>query len=271
MTELTIAIAQMDSKILDKEYNLQKAEALLDQTGGKADVICYPELFTTGYNFDLIGDAFYELAETIPGPTVERLANKARTYGTAIIGTIVEKDGNQEGVLYDTTFVINEKGEYIGKYRKAHLYPTEHQYFRSGSDFPIFEICGVKTGIAICYDHAFGEMFRVLALKGAQVIFIPSVIPKDFEYLLDLRTRARAQDNQIFTVAVNRVGSEAGIVYCGNSKIVNPRGDVICEAGDEEEVATATIDLCEIASERKQEMSLRSRRPELYGILAQQP
>ncbi|AJY77629.1 carbon-nitrogen hydrolase family protein [Paenibacillus beijingensis] len=267
MTELKIAIAQTDSKIMDKEHNVQKAEQILDRIGGEADVVCFPELFTTGYNFDIIGDAYYELAETIPGPTVERLTAKAKQYGIAVLGTIVEKDGEQEGVLYDTTFVINEKGEYSGKYRKAHLYPTEHRYFRSGSDFPVFDICGVKAGVAICYDHGFGEMFRIMALKGAQVIFIPSAIPKNFEYLLDLRTRARAQDNQLFTVAVNRVGAEDDVVYCGNSKIVNPRGEVIHQAGDGEEVLIGTIDLSEITQERKQEMILRSRRPELYGKL----
>ncbi|NGM82814.1 carbon-nitrogen hydrolase family protein [Paenibacillus sp. 7124] len=267
MRLLNVGLVQMDSVIKDIESNILKSERYIDRIGQETDIICFPELFTTGYNFDLIQDEFYSLAETIPGPTVERLAAKAKHYGTAIIGNIVERDELQSGVLYDTAFVINEKGEYIGKYRKVHLYPSEHQYFRNGVDFPVFELFGTKVGVVICYDHAFEEAFRILALKGAEIIFIPSVIPKNYEYLLDLRTSARAQDNQIFTVAVNRVGMENRIVYCGKSKIVNPRGEVVVEAGDQEEVLIGQIDTSLILKERKQEPVFRDRRPELYSEL----
>ncbi|SMF90361.1 Predicted amidohydrolase [Paenibacillus uliginis N3/975] len=269
--ELTIGIVQMDCVIKDKEANIQKAEKYIDQVGLDVDVLCLPEFFTTGYHLGLINDDFYTLAETVPGPTVYRLAEKAKKYGTAIIANIVEKDSLQESVLYDTTFVIDENGDYVGKYRKVHLYPTEHQYFRSGSEFPVFDLKGMKIGIATCYDHAFEEMFRIMALKGAEAIFIPSAVPKNFEYLLNLRTCARAQDNQIFTVAINRVGTDGECTYCGLSKIVNPRGEVVCEAGDEEGVLIGTIDLSLILKERKQEPILRSRRPELYGSLAENP
>lgn len=267
MKTLTVAAVQMDCVLKDKERNLQKAEEYIRQTGEKVDLICFPEFFSTGYSLKLIGDDFYTLAEPIPGPTVSRLAKLAKEYNTAIVGNIVEKDEVKEGVLYDTTFVINEFGEYIGKYRKSHLYPAEHAYFRAGSEFPIFQVCGVNIGTATCYDHAFGEIFRALALQGAEVIVIPSVVPKNYEYLLDLRTRARAQDNQIFTIAINRVGVEDGIEYCGLSKVVNPRGEVISETKDEETVIIKTIDLSEVLKERKQEPILRSRRPEMYHSL----
>jgi predicted amidohydrolase len=265
--ELKVGVVQMDCELKDKAYNIKKAEEYIDKVASNVDILCFPELFTTGYHLGLINNEFYSLAETIPGLTTERLSEKAQQYKTAIIGNIVEKDDLQEGVLYDTTFFINEHGEYVGKYRKAHLYPTEHQFFCSGSEFPVFEVCGVKVGSAICYDHAFGEMFRIMALKGAEVIFIPSGIPKNFEYLMDLRTQARAQDNQIFTVAVNRAGKEGEITYCGNSQIVDPRGAVICKAGDEEEVLIGTIDLSLIKKERLQEPVFRSRRADLYKDL----
>lgn len=268
MQTLTLAAVQMDCVLGDKEQNLQKAEEYVRQVGEKVDLICFPEFFSTGYSLKQIGDDFFTLAEVIPGPTTERFAVLAREYHTAIVGNIVEKDERLTGVLYDTTFAINEFGEYVGKYRKSHLYPTENAYFRAGSEFPVFELCGVRVGTATCYDHAFGEMFRMLALSGAEVIVIPSVVPKNFEYLLDLRTRARAQDNQIFAVAVNRVGIEDGVVYCGCSKVVNPRGEVVAEIGDEEGVIVHTIDLGEIAKERRQEPVLRTRRPELYRPLA---
>ncbi|HEU5139359.1 MAG TPA: carbon-nitrogen hydrolase family protein [Bacillales bacterium] len=266
---LNIAVIQMDCELRNKEANLAKAEKYIDEAGKDADIIALPEFFTTGYLLELINEDFYELAETIPGPTVDRLAEKAKQHGTAIIANIVEKDSEQTGVLYDTTFVIDQNGAYQGKYRKVHLYPTEHQYFRSGSAFPVFPIAGTKVGIATCYDHAFGEMFRVMALKGAEMIFIPSAVPKNFEYLLDLRTRARAQDNQIFTVAVNRAGNDGEVEWCGSSKMVNPRGEIVCEADDTEGVLTGSADLSMITKERRQEPILRSRRPELYATLSQ--
>ncbi|WP_167815079.1 carbon-nitrogen hydrolase family protein [Sporolactobacillus shoreae] len=270
MEKLTIGTVQIDCNMENKEDNIQKVEKILDHYGPKTDILCFPELFTTGYHLEQIDqNKFYELAEEIPGPTVTRLSQKAKEYHTAIVGSIVEKDRDLQAVLYDTAFVINEKGEYVGKYRKAHLYPTEHQYFRSGSSFPIFKVFGIPVGVAICYDHAFLEQFRILALKGAQIIFIPSVIPKNYEYLLDLRTRARAQDNQVFTVASNRVGQEGGIIYCGRSKIVNPKGEIVSEGNDQESVVTGLIALGEIDSERKQEPVFRNRRPELYQLLSQ--
>ncbi|MDQ0338675.1 putative amidohydrolase [Caldalkalibacillus uzonensis] len=264
MSQLTIGVVQMDCTLKDKESNLSKAERYFDQVGAEVDLVCYPELFTTGYHLELISKDFYELAETIPGPTTERLAQKALEWETAVVANIVERDELQEGVLYDTTFVLNGKGEYIGKYRKVHLYPTEHQFFRSGSTFPVFDVLGIRLGTATCYDHAFGEIFRILALQGAQLIVIPSAVPKNYEYLLHLRTRARAQDNQLFTVAVNRVGTEQNITYCGHSMVVNPRGEVLAQAGDGEEVLVTAIDLSQILTERQQEPVLRSRRPELY-------
>ncbi|HET7628228.1 MAG TPA: carbon-nitrogen hydrolase family protein [Bacillales bacterium] len=265
--KLNIAAIQMDCEIKKKRANLEKAERLIDEAGKDADIIALPEFFTTGYLPELIGDDFYELAETVPGPTVDRLAEKAKQHSSAIIANIVEKDANQTAVLYDTTFVIDSMGVYRGKYRKVHLYPTEHTYFRSGTSFPVFELAGTTIGLATCYDHAFGEMFRIMALKGAEVIFIPSAVPKNFEYLLDLRTRARAQDNQIFAVAVNRSGNDGDVKWCGSSKIVDPRGEVVAEAGEEECLLTGSVDLSMIAEERRQEPILRNRRPEIYNVL----
>jgi predicted amidohydrolase len=90
-------------------------------------------------------------------------------------------------------------------------------------------------------------------------------VPVGYEYLLDLRTRARAQDNQIWVIAVNRVGSDGDVTFCGRSKVVNPRGEVAAEASDaEEQILVAEVDLSAILRERKQEPVLRTRRPDLY-------
>jgi predicted amidohydrolase len=268
--KLKVALIQMDCALQDKKTNLEKANESLDQIDGRADVVCFPELFTTGYNLDLIGEDFFQLAESIPGPTTEIMGQQARKYNLAVVGTIVEKDNKRKGVIYNSTFFLDAQGQLVGKYRKSHLYPTEHRYFRSGNRMPVFDLGGFNAGAAICFDHAFPQIFSILALEGAEVVFIPSVIPKGYEYLLELRTRARAQDNQIFTVAVNRVGQEGEVTYCGLSHVANPRGEVIAKASStEEETLVAELDLGLILEERMQEPNLRCMRPELYHRLVE--
>jgi predicted amidohydrolase len=264
----TVALVQMNCTLGRKRANLEKAVGFLEQSSGRADIICLPELFTTGYNLGLIGDDFCELAEPIPGPTTELMGQKARAHGLAVLGTIVERDGAQEGVLYDTTFALDAEGQLVGKYRKTHLYPAEHRFFQPGDRLPVFDLGGFTAGVAICFEHAFPQIFTVLALQGAQVVFIPSAVPVGYEYLLTLRTRARAQDNQFFAVAVNRVGREGDVTYCGLSQVVNPRGEVIVQASrGDEEVVLAELDLSLIPREREQEPVLTNLRPELYQPL----
>jgi predicted amidohydrolase len=266
--KLRVALIQMGCVIGDKEKNVSTALHLLDHVDREADMVCFPEFFTTGYNLNLIGDDFYDLAEPIPGPTTERMGQQAREHGMAILGTIVERDGTQERMLYDTTFLLNAEGRLVGRYRKSHLYPTEHRYFRPGDCLPVFDLGGFTLGVTICFEHAFPQIFTILALQGAQVVFIPSVVPVGYEYLLTLRTRARAQDNQFFTVAVNRVGREGDVAYCGLSQVVNPRGEIVAQASHtDEEVLVAELDLGLIPKERKQEPVLRNLRPDLYHLL----
>jgi predicted amidohydrolase len=255
----------MDSRPGETDTNLARAKQWLNSLPAGLQIACLPEFFNTGYHLDLIGDRFYELAEPIPGPTTATLGAIARARRMAILANIPESDERQAGVLYDTTFALDQDGELVGRYRKTHLYPTENRYFRAGAELPVFDLDIVRIGTAICFDHAFPEIFRALALKGAQLVFIPSAVPVGYEYLLDLRTRARAQDNQIWVAAVNRVGVEGEVRYCGRSKVVDPKGRVVAEASQRnEEVLIAEIDLSAILRERQQEPVLRTQRPELY-------
>lgn len=265
-TKLRVGLVQIDCRPNDKEHNLAHAIRWLKSIPEGVDISCLPEFFNSGYHHDLIGSNFFHLAETIPGATTDALGEIARDNGMAILGNIPEADPMQAGVLYDTTFVLNHRGELIGRYRKTHLYPNENRYFRAGDDFPVFDLGGVRIGTATCFDHAFPEVFSSLAVRGAEIIFIPSAVPVNYEYLLNLRTRARAQDNQLWVAAVNRVGTEGEVTYCGLSKVVNPRGEVVAEASpDKEEILTADVDLTAILREREQEPVLRTRRPKLYN------
>lgn len=267
-----IALVQMSSVVGDPAANVDRAAALLDEAAGTADIACLPELFSTGYDLDALGDSLFDLAEPVPagpgdpaGPTVVRLRDLAASLNTAIIAGIAERDAAVTGLLYDSVVLVDRRGGVVGRYRKTHLYPAEHRFFRAGDELPVFDIDGLRTGIAICFEHAFPPIFSTLALAGAQIIFNPSAVPVGFDHLQDLRTRARAQDNQLFVAAVNRVGAEGGVIYCGGSQVADPRGDVVVRAPvDRPAVEVAELDLSAIRHQRLQEPILRTLRPDLY-------
>ncbi len=266
MDRVVIGLVQTEAVLENKQHNLEAAIELVEQLDSRVSVACLPELFTTGYNLNLIGDKLHHLAETIPGETTERLSEVARHRRTAIMGGLVERDPD-DNVLYDSVFILDAGGQLAGRYRKTHLYPTERAYFQSGNELPLFELGGLTVGAAICFEHAFPAIFTVLAVQGAQVIFIPSAVPCGYEYLLDLRTRARAQDNQLYVAAVNRVGSDGDVVFCGGSQVVNPRGEVIAMAPSDAPAALSVhLDLSLIAAERRQEPVLASMRAALYRL-----
>jgi predicted amidohydrolase len=260
----TIGLVQMNSRIGDKAANLAKAEKLLAELAGRAQIACLPELFNVGYHLNALSNTIFDLAETIPGETTAQLSKLAHQFKLGIIAGIVEHDPDVTGMLYDTAVILNRSGELIARYRKSHLYPDENRFFCSGGELPIFEVDGLKIGVAICFEHAFPHIFTTLALRGAQVVFNPSAVPVGFSYLQDLRTRARAQDNQMFVAAVNHVGPEADVTYCGRSMVANPRGEVLALAPDDAEAAIAVeLPLDLIFDQRRQELIFRAS-PDLY-------
>ena len=263
---LRLALIQMGCVIGDKEKNMSIALDLLDHIDGKADVVCFPELFTTGYNLDVLGDALFDMAEPVPdGATTRWLADVARRSDLAVVAGLVERPPHVTGLLYDTVVLINRRGEFVGRYRKSHLYPTENRFFCPGDQLGVFDLDGLRVGVAICFEAAFPPVFSTLALQGAQVVFNPSAVPAGFCYLQDLRTRARAQDNQFFVVAVNHVGDEGGVVYCGRSQVADPRGELVALAsGDTPQAVVAELDLSLIRDQRLQEPVFRGFRPGLY-------
>jgi predicted amidohydrolase len=255
--------------------NLAQAETLLAAVAGRADIACLPELFTTGYHLDALGNTLFDLAEIVPatageavGPTVTRLCKLAAELDLAILAGLIERDPLVTGLLFDTVVIINRHGRIVGRYRKSHLYPAEHRYFQPGQALPIFELDGVRLGLAICFEAAFPPIFSTLALQGAQIIFNPSAVPVGYGYLQDLRTRARAQDNQVFVVAVNHVGPEGNVTYCGQSQIADPRGDIVAiSPADKPAALVAELNFDLIGDQRIQEPILRGFRPEFYRFL----
>jgi predicted amidohydrolase len=255
-----IGVLQFESIPCDKKANLEKLDNLLARYDSQLDIVLLPELFDIGFSLENISEKLVDLAEPILGNTTGNLGLLAKKYQAAIIANTIEKDEEIQGRFYDTSFIVDQNGEFLGKYRKVFVYPKERFYFSPGRDYPVFDISGLKVGMSICYDHAFPELYRILALKGAQLITISSAVPYNYEHLIHVRTRARAQDNQLFVAAANSVGkyneNESG--FCGNSMVVGPRGNVIARLDDEKDkMLYCTIDTDEILNERLKEPSLR--------------
>ncbi len=253
-----MAALQLGAVTGEVERNLERFAKAVRGLRGEADLVVTPELMNTGYDLEEIRKRGPDLAESLEGPTVT-LARElaAEAEATLVVGLLEQRDA----VLFDTAAVVGPDGS-VSAYRKTHLYPTEWDRFAPGDRLLTSATPVGRLGVMICFEHAFPEVATALALEGAQILAIPSAVPFGYEYLLRLRTRARAQDNQVFVVAANL----ATDVFCGGSLVVDPRGEVLAEAGTREEVIRATIDLEAIDREREREPALRLRRPELYGF-----
>jgi predicted amidohydrolase len=238
------------------ETNLDRLEDAIASLPSDVSLAVAPELVTTGYDLDLISRQGRDLGEPVTGPSVRRMIHVAKRHRMTIVAGFLE---SADGALFDSVVVAGPDGE-TATYRKTHLYPAEQSIFSAGSELVTTDINGLRLGMMICFEHAFPEIATTLALEGAEVVVIPSAVPKGYEHLLLLRTRARAQDNQVFVVACNMAGQP----FCGNSLIVDPRGDILAQAGQEVETIVATLDHEAVAAERAREPSLRLRRPELY-------
>jgi N-carbamoylputrescine amidase len=273
---IIVSAIQMECKANDKKANIEKALSMIDEAAEKgARVIVLPELFTSGYYCYRVRDtSLFEEAESIPGPTIDVISEKAQEYEAYILAPIFE---NRNGVFYNTSPLIGPSGEIIGKYSKTHIPLSggalEKYYFKPGSDFPVFNTSFGNIGVITCYDRLFPEPFRILAIKGAEIILVPSTlypqqkvqVGDDWEFI----SRTRAKENCVFGVFVNRAGQEEGLHYFGSSLITGPDGRVIARLGPEEGVLTAEINLNDVLEFRKRRFYLRDRRPEIYSELVE--
>ena len=240
----------------DLPANVDRLAKLVEKHAGGAELVVAPELVTSGYDLDVLARRGRELAEPLDGPTAARVSELAAEVGATVVFGMLERDGD---ALYDTAVVAAPDGQLV-PYRKSHLYPTESALFAAGTELVVAPTPAGRLGMMICFEHAFPDVATALALRGAQVLVIPSAVPFGYEHLLTLRTRARAQDNQVFAVGANLAGNG----FCGRSLVTDPRGVVLAEAGTEETVVRATLDLAAIEREREREPALRLRRPDLY-------
>jgi N-carbamoylputrescine amidase len=262
----------------DKESMIKAHEQYArDAAAQGAKVICFQELFYGPYFCQVQDAAYYDYAESIPGPTTERFQALAAELGLVMILPMYEKE--QEGVLYNTAAVLDADGSFLGKYRKHHIPQVngfwEKFYFRPGNlGYPVFDTAIGKVGVYICYDRHFPEGWRALGLNGAQIVFNPSATSRGLSsYLWQLEQPASAVANEYFIGAINRVGIEplGDDDFYGQSYFVDPEGKFVGDVGDTNrpELIVRDLDLGLIKTVRERWQFYRDRRPESYdGLVA---
>lgn len=267
--QIKVALAQMDCKVGDKTHNLHTmATYIAEAKRQKADIVLFPELSLTGY---VVKDRTYEFAETIPGPSTEKILKLARENNLHIIHGMIEKSQKAKGVVHNTAVLTSPDGV-LGQYRKMYL-PThsvfeEKRYFRQGYETPVFDTQIGKVGMTICYDLFFPETVRLLRLKGAELIACISASPSVRRHYFEILTVARALENTAYLAYVNLVGIEDGLQFWGGSRVIAPNGRIIAQAKyDEEDMVVGTIDYSDISYTETFIPTLRDLRPELFDEL----
>lgn len=256
----------MDCELKNKGRNLEKAISLIEKAAEqKVDLICFPELFTTGYHFGMIKDDFYKLAENIDGPLIDILIKKSKENNIIIVAPMAIKS-SIPGLIYNGAVVIDKKGDVKGTYSKVHLWDIERDYFRSGWEYPVFEVEFGRFAVMICYDCMFPEVSRIFALKGAELILCPSAWTTSDKHTWDISLKARAIDNYCYVAGINRIGEEAELNFFGNNLIINPKGQIEKEGGtNTEEIVITDIDLNNVVTGRRILSCLKDRKVNTYG------
>lgn len=269
MQKFMVAVVQMDTQN-DKQANWQQMAAFVDEAAAKgAQLVAFPEVVNI-----LSEDPVY--AEPIPGPTTELLMRKAKEHHIWIHGGSISEVNLDGPRTYNTTVLINPDGDIVARYSKLHNFdmtlPDGSSVRESDRKEPGKEIVTVQTelghlGFAICYDMRFPELFRLMALQGAQIIFLPAnfTMPTGKDHWEPI-LRARAIENGCYIIAPDQTGVKEKFTAYGNSMVVDPWGTVIARASDKPGVILAEIDLDYLESVRQRNPSIHNRRTDLYEI-----
>ena len=267
----TLTVAQVQMRVTrDKAENIAAACRLIRRAAEQgAEFVMLPEMFCCPYE----NGAFRPYGEEQDGPAQRALSALAAELGIWLVGgSIPELEGNR---VYNTSFVYDSAGRQVARHRKMHLFDISvegGQTFREsdtlspGGEITVFDTPWGKMGLCICFDLRFEELARLMALRGARVIFVPAAFnmttgPAHWELLF----RQRAVDNQLFTVGTSPARSESETyVAWGHSIVCDPWGSVLHQCGAEEEISITSLDLHRVESVRRQLPILRARREDIY-------
>ena len=285
MGQITVAALQLALNRADEAENIAAVEDMVVRAADQgAQIVLPPELFDGPYFCKIEDEALF--ARACPADehsSVRAMARLAKRLGVAIPVSFFERDGQH---YYNSLAMIAPDGDVQGIYRKSHIPDgpgyEEKFYFRPGNTgFKVWDVCGTRIGVGVCWDQWYPEAARAMALMGAQLLFYPTAIgsePYDAEFdtsaMWQRAMQGHAVSNCMPVIAANRIGIEDGQSFYGHSFITNEWGDKLVEFGPEndgheEGVLVATLDLDLAAKHRAGMGFFRDRRPELYGRLCE--
>jgi predicted amidohydrolase len=266
-----LALAQVAASP-DPERNLQGALALMDRAADAgANLIAFPELALLRFfpQWEQYAAA-RDLAEPVPGPTTDRIAEQARARGLVTVFNLYEA---AEGRHYDSSPVFDADGTLLGVTRMVHI--TEYACFHEQAYYdpgdrgaPVFDTAVGRVGVAICYDRHYPEYMRALGVGGAELVVIPQAgTPDEWpDGMYEAEVRAAAFQNGYFAALCNRVGQEERLTFAGGSFVVGPDGAVLARAARlTEDLLVTDVDLAACAASPARTLFWRHRRPEVYG------
>ncbi len=275
MSKFTVAGVQMDIQLADAEANLNHMFAKLrETTAAGASLTVFPECTTTGYCFDSLAEA-QAVAEPFDGHSFRRVQQICSELSTMVVYGFLESDREN---LFNSLALVSGEG-LLGRYRKLHLPHLGVDRFTTPGDGPlrVTDTRLARIGLNICYDSAFPESTRILALQGAELVTLATNWPPTSNVTADVIPNARALENHIYFMSVNRIGAERGVQFIGKSKICGPDGSNLAFA-DHAEEAILYAEIDPALARQKHLVSIpgvhevhrmNDRRPDVYGPISE--
>ena len=269
MRKVRIALAQM--KMADSfSKNVENSLVLMKEAHRRdANMICFPELQFQRFFPQYSGRKEpFERAMSANCSITNRFRIQAGRFDMVTVLNFFEKSA---GRYYDSSPVIDADGKLLGVSRMVHIVQIKHFYEQdyyspSNTGFKVYDTKFGKVGVVICFDRHFPESFRLMALQGAEIVFVPSANLKGEPLdLFEAELRAAAYQNNLFIAMTNRAGREGDVTFCGESMLVDPAGRVLRKAGGGQELITARIDLDLVKNAGRERPFLTLRRPGHYG------
>ena len=256
---MKIELVQLAGRDGDTAYNLSRTLNAIATCADDTDLLVFPETHLTGF---VGGKQLAQVAEPLTGPTLQTVLRAVRERGVSVVVGIAE---NHHGTFYNTSVLVTPEGIAL-QYRKTHLWPTERGDFCPGDRFTTVLWQGVRVGLLICYDIELPETARALAQLGAELIIVTNGNMDPYGPVHRTAIMARAQENQVFALMVNRVGAgDDALVFAGGSMVVDPFGRVLFEAGREETRQVVELDFAQLKAARRDYDYLKDRRLLLSG------
>jgi len=268
--KLKVAVCQLRTEIKQAETMAKAEKMIAEAAENGADIVVLPEMFNCPYS----GEYFRKLASKGHEATVAEMSRWARENNIILVGgSIPELDGDD---IYNTSFVFDRCGVQIAKHRKVHLFDVdipgmrfkESNTFEPGQQITVFDTEYGKMGLAICFDVRFPELFRAMAVRGAQIIFLPAQFnmttgPAHW----DATIKIRAVDNELFFVAASAARYEGFSYECwGHSAVIDPYGTVLASCDEKEQIIYAEVNLDRIDEVRRQLPTFNCLRREIYNV-----